>query len=89
MKKNGLHINDLGTKCWYKDGFLHRDDGPAITYPDGRQYWYKKGKYHRDDGPAIIYPDGDQRWFKDDIMYEPSAHELMVWKMHEKERTTH
>ena len=88
MKKNVLHINGFGTKCWYKSGKYHRDDGPAVIYPDGRQEWYKEGKWHRDDGPAVIYPNGVQRWYKDDQPYEPSAHELMAWKMNEKERTT-
>ena len=89
MKKNGLHINHEGTKYWYKNGKIHRDDGPAVIHPDGTQYWLKNGKYHRDDGPAVIYPNGVQRGYKDDQPYEPSAHDLMVWKMNEKERATH
>ena len=107
MKKNGLHVDTDGTKCWYKDGLIHREDGPAIIYKDGAQYWYKNGKYHRDDGPAaicrdgsqywlkngkyhrddgpaIIYPNGKHSWYKDDIMYIPTAHEIMTWKMNEK-----
>ena len=24
-------------------GKLHRDDGPALIYPDGRQHWYIDG----------------------------------------------
>jgi hypothetical protein len=43
-------------------GQCHRDDGPAIICPDGRQYWYQNGNLHRDDGPAVIYPDGEQEW---------------------------
>ena len=37
--------------------------GPAIIYPDGRQYWYIDGLLHREDGPAIIYPDGGKEWY--------------------------
>ncbi len=43
-------------------GELHRDDGPAVMWPDGRLEWYRHGKQHRDDGPAEIWPDGTQRW---------------------------
>ena len=48
------------------NGHLHRGDGPAIIYPDGRQYWYWNDKFHRDDGPAVIYPDGRQYWYWND-----------------------
>ena len=33
-----------GVTKWFKNGVLHREDGPAVQYPDGRQYWYCK--YH-------------------------------------------
>lgn len=62
--KDGLHIDHNGTKYWHKEGNWHRDDGPAVICPDGREYWFKDGK-----------------------PYEPSAHELMVWKIEEKEQT--
>jgi len=45
-------------------GQLHRDDGPAIIWPDGRQHWYRDGLLHREDGPAIIYPEGGQHWYQ-------------------------
>lgn len=39
---------------WYHEGELHRDEGPAVIYPDGRQEWWWNGKRHRNEGPAII-----------------------------------
>jgi len=55
-------------KKWYKDGKIHKDDGPAVIeydpegnilleywYKNGNklsEYWYKDGKMHKDDGPA-------------------------------------
>ena len=45
-------------------GQLHRDDGPAMVYPDGRQCRYRNGQLHRDDGPAIVYPNGAQYWYR-------------------------
>jgi hypothetical protein len=51
-----------GDKKWYKEGKLHRLDGPAIIYSSGLKYWYKEGKIHRDDGPAIESPKGTKEW---------------------------
>jgi len=47
------------------EGKLHREDGPAIEYPDGTKYWYKEGKLHREDGPAKECPDGTKYWYKE------------------------
>ncbi len=46
------------------DGYLHRDDGPAVIKPDGTQYWYQHGKLHRDGGPAEIWHSGVQKWWQ-------------------------
>ena len=27
------------------DGFLHRDDGPAVEYDSGKRYWFWRGVY--------------------------------------------
>jgi|ADurb_H2B_01_Slu_FD_contig_101_79052_length_3680_multi_3_in_0_out_0_2 hypothetical protein len=37
---------------WYKDGELHRLNGPARTHKDNKWY-YVEGKLHRLDGPAV------------------------------------
>lgn len=87
MKKNGLHINESGDKSWYKDGEIHREDGPAIIWYDGDQWWFKAGKLHRDHGPAVIGRNNMNAWYKEGEKYEPTAHELMVWKIEEKEQT--
>jgi hypothetical protein len=32
--------DEFGVKRWTKDGFLHREDGPAVEYPDGTvSFW--------------------------------------------------
>jgi hypothetical protein len=54
-----------GARLWYKEGNLHREDGPAWEFPDGEKQWYKEGKRHRLDGPAIEYPDGEKQWYKE------------------------
>ena len=37
---------------WYKEGMLHREDGPAYRHKNNR-YWFHKGNLHRLDGPAV------------------------------------
>ena len=48
---------------YYKNGKLHRVDGPAVENTDGTFLWYLNGELHREDGPAIEYFDGEKRWF--------------------------
>lgn len=61
--KDGLMLNARGTKIWYKNNKLHREDGPAIEYSYGDKMWYFKGKLHREDGPAIEWVNGNKFWF--------------------------
>jgi len=44
MKINGLIEYPHGTKVWYKNDKLHRENGPAIEYSGGTKVWYKNGK---------------------------------------------
>ena len=39
-------VNGDGTKQWYLNGKLHREDGPAIEYVDGDKYWFLKNKFY-------------------------------------------
>ena len=32
-----------GTKEWYRDGKLHREDGPAVERSNGTKEWYRDG----------------------------------------------
>jgi hypothetical protein len=52
---DGVTIED-----WYKDGKLHRDDGPATVISDGYKAWYWKGFFHRTNGPARIWGMGQK-----------------------------
>jgi hypothetical protein len=51
-----------GSKSWWLNGKLHREDGPAIEEADGSKYWYLNGKIHREDGPAVEYANGYKTW---------------------------
>lgn len=60
----GQAIDVYESKRWYKNGKLHRLDGPAIELADGIKEWFKDGKRHRLDGPAIERADGTKEWYK-------------------------
>jgi hypothetical protein len=63
--KNGLNIDEHGTKRWYLNGKLHRQDGPAAEWAHGSKAWYLNGKLHRQDGPAEERADGSKVWYLD------------------------
>lgn len=52
-----------GTRRYYLDGVLHREDGPAIEYVDGDTMWFFYGDLHREGGPAIEYANGTKQWW--------------------------
>lgn len=58
MKKWKAEIN--GITRWFKDGVLHREDGPAHIAKDGSSAWYFDGYFHRDNGPAIESANGQK-----------------------------
>jgi len=61
--KNGLNIEEDGTKRYYLNDELHREDGPACEHSNGIKSYWKNGKFHRDGGlPAIEYPNGDKSY---------------------------
>lgn len=46
---------------WYKNGVLHREDGPAVVNGIHIE-WHLNGKLHRTDGPAMQYYDIEE-WY--------------------------
>ena len=61
MKSKCITDSD-GTKRWKLNGKYHREDGPAIEYPNGYKAWYLNDKLHRTDGPAIEFANGNKSW---------------------------
>jgi len=57
--------------AWYRNGKLHRKDGPAYIHTE-TQEWYLDGKLHRTDGPARITKWGDRYYINDFLCYEKS-----------------
>jgi hypothetical protein len=52
-----------GTKEWFLNGKLHREDGPAVEYTNGSKFWYQNGEYHREDDPAVEWANGSKEWY--------------------------
>ena len=75
------HVN--GTKYWYLNDKLHREDGPAVEWADGSMSWWLNGKLHREDGPAIEHANGDKFWY----LNGKEVDQLMFW-ITTKERLT-
>jgi len=73
--KDGHYYDELGREIWYKNGKVHREDGPAVTWTDGSQFWYQNGEYHREDGPAILYQNGIKEWWLEGDEY----HNEVLW----------
>lgn len=52
----------------FKNGILHRSDGPAIVYCNYHYHnndfiaWYENGKKHRVDGPAVQFINSIHSW---------------------------
>ena len=37
----------LPNGVWFAHGLLHREDGPALVYPDGTREWWIDGEFLR------------------------------------------
>jgi hypothetical protein len=73
-----VEYEDGDRKEWYKEGNLHREDGPAREYSDGSKTWYKEGKHHRMDGPAIDFANGYKEWWIDNCGYHKETLEDLI-----------
>jgi len=81
--KNGMIVDNRGTKLWYVNDKLHRIDGPASEWADGTKYWYQNGELHREDGPAIERYDGHKSWFVNGMRHRedgPAVISSSGWK---------
>lgn len=59
----GKFTDMSGNQYWYRDGRLHRKDGPAAEHSNGTRRWYLNRILHREDGPAVEYPNGTRYWY--------------------------
>ena len=63
--KYDIKIDKFGTKRYYVNNILHRENGPAVVYVNGDTGWFKNGKRHREGGPAIEWNTGYKAWHKE------------------------
>jgi hypothetical protein len=47
------------TKIWIENGVVHREDGPAVIFPDGVYRWYLRGKELTREVNGLFY---DNKW---------------------------
>lgn len=69
FKEYTVKVYNNGSKFWFLNGNLHREDGPAVEYDDGTKHWFLNGKRHREDGPAFEHTDGTKYWYLNDESY--------------------
>jgi antitoxin component YwqK of YwqJK toxin-antitoxin module len=58
-----VRVDAGGTKEWYLNGQLHREDGPAVECSNGSKSWWLNGQLHREDGPAVECSNGTKEWY--------------------------
>lgn len=81
---NGMEIQTDGSHRWFKDGKLHRENGPAIVYEDGTHEWWFHGKRHRENGPASTHTNGEQEWWIHDQLHREDGPAL-IWSNGDKQ----
>jgi hypothetical protein len=80
MKQSVCITFDDGTQHWLlPDGTLHREDGPAVLYPNGDNIWYFDGRFHRENGPAIEF-----RYHGTQNTLRAYEHPRLEWFIHGK-----
>jgi hypothetical protein len=70
-------------KKYFKNGVLHREDGPAKICSDGTEEWYLNGIRHREGGPAIVWRDGSREWFLNGLRHREDG-PARVWNNSEE-----
>jgi hypothetical protein len=68
-KLDGLVIFPDGTKKYYSNSKLHKDNGPAVIEPFGRKEYYNNGLLHNSKGPAVIRDDGSQHYYLNGVYH--------------------
>ncbi len=69
---------DLSVEYRDAQGNLHREDGPALSYPDGTNFWFRHGTIHRADGPAIERADGTREWLIDGELHNDNGPAMII-----------
>lgn len=62
---------------WYKEGELHRIDGPARVH-NANAFWYKDGKLHCLCGPAVIEKAGPKQYWIEGQRLSPKEYKKEI-----------
>jgi len=83
-----------GCKVWFKDGYRHRENAPAMTNPKGAliETWWYEGLIHREDGPSQTYRDGTEMWYKLNKLHNTNGpavarKEFREWWLYDVQKT--
>jgi hypothetical protein len=81
MSDNPKCIDSYGVKRWYLKGKFHREDGPAVEWPNGDKEWWLNGERHREDGPAVEYCDGVTECWINNIFYPEKLYYKKLYEL--------
>ena len=73
-----VKVRANGSKYWFFNDKLHREDGPAYEGASGSKFWYLNDKLHREDGPAREYADGSKSWWLNDEEVTEEEHKRIT-----------
>lgn len=76
--------NSYGTRWYNEFGELHREDGPAVEWDDGRKEWFQNDERHRIDGPAIYNYNNKAYFYIRSINFKDKEHWFRCLKPEEK-----
>ena len=74
---DGTYKDRTGIIQTFVNGELHKNDGPAVEWPDGSSAWYVGGKLHRIDGPAYETDSGYKSWYINGKLITELEHKLL------------
>lgn len=66
--KNGKRTEN-GDVIYYKDGMIHREDGPAMECKNGDKFWFHNEVPHRIGGPACEFANGPKMWMVNGVRH--------------------
>lgn len=70
-------------EAWYKNGKLHREDGPAYTHRSN-MLWFYEGELHREGGPAVIEYGGPKQYWIHGVNYSPKQYKWEIERRKKK-----
>jgi hypothetical protein len=82
---------DIGDRIvWYKAGRIHREDGPAVEFKDGRKLWALDGQLVTEQEATARREENDRqaREQADALWEQCQADELRQYHTGTKQRTT-